>query len=104
MTRFNRPEHKVSDIEDLLALDAAAEEWADIVEWRGQLNLLAHMSTVFAGKRVTGPGGAELKLLILRQKAMIDRWVRQAYVEGYFAGSGHKLTPEIHAALSGSDQ
>lgn len=86
---------------NLAILDENAELWAQHVGWREQLDQLAAMSTAFAGKRVEGPGGAELRLLILRQRNLIDRWVRQAFAEGFVAGSdpvaasppGHQAAP-----------
>lgn len=71
---------------EIAKLEAFAEEWVSTVGWREQLNMIAAMSTTFAGNRVKGPGGPECKMLILRQRNMIDRWVRQAFIEGLMAG------------------
>lgn len=72
----------VGDISDL---DRAAEAWAQGVGWRAQLDQMAQIATGIAGKRVDGPAGAELKMMILRQRNLIDRWVRQAFCEGLVA-------------------
>lgn len=87
---------------ELAALDEAADQWATMVGWREQLDQLATMSAGFAGRRVSGPGGAELKMLILRQRNLIDRWVRQAHIEGIVAGSGSKLSAQDRAKVEAS--
>lgn len=84
---------------ELDALDDAAGKWVAEVDWRTQLLMLSDMSTKFSGRRISGPAGAELRMLILRQRALIDRWVRQAYVEGVLAGLGKKLTDEGRKAF-----
>lgn len=82
-------------------LDEFTDQWAQMVGWREQLDMLASMSTGFAGpRRINGPGGPELRMLILRQRNLIDRWVRQAYLEGTMNGMGKKLTPAGRAALA----
>lgn len=70
----------------MAALDALTESWVAEVGWRDQLEQLAHTSLSFAGPRLLGPGGPALKMLVLRQRNLIDRWVRQAYLEGLIAG------------------
>jgi len=70
----------------LAALDANTQTWCDHVGWKEQLDQLAQMSAAFAGGRAKGPSGAELRMLILRQRSLIDRWVRQAFAEGFLAG------------------
>ena len=80
-------------------LDELTGQWTEDVGWREQLDQLAAMSTGFAGRRTAGPGGAELKMLILRQRNLFDRWVRQAYIEGVLAGMGKRLTPAGRTAL-----
>lgn len=86
--------------EGLDRLDAFVAEWVEEIGWREQLDMLAHMSSGFAGpRRIKGPGGAELKMLILRQRSLIDRWVKQAYLEGTLAGMGKKFSDLGRAAL-----
>lgn len=86
--------------EELAAFDPLVDEWTVEINWRVQLDQLAGMSTRFAGKRVSGPGGPECKMLILRQRNLFDRLCRQAYLEGIFRGQGLKFTAEGRDALA----
>jgi len=71
----------------MAAIDQLTERWAQRVGWREELDQLADASRAMAGKaRLAGPGGASLEMLILRQRNLIDRWVRQAYAEGVLKG------------------
>jgi len=71
----------------MAALDQLTEQWAQRVGWRAELNNLTSVSRSLAGpSKLSGPRGAELEMLILRQRNLIDRWVRQAYAEGAMAG------------------
>ncbi len=74
----------------LAKLDRLTDAWVEDAGWRDQLNLLCDMSLGFAGPRLKQSGGAELRMLILRQRSMIDRWVRQAYLEGLVNGEKSK--------------
>lgn len=70
---------------DLSDLDAAAEAWAVSVGWREQLEQLTAITRSVAGARLEGDGGADLKMMVLRQRNLFDRWVRQAFTEGLMA-------------------
>lgn len=72
-------------LSDLADLDKATELWAQEVGWREQLSQITKISEGIAGSRAIGQGGAELRMMILRQRSLIDRWVRQAFSEGLLA-------------------
>ena len=72
-------------LSDLADLDKATELWAQEVGWREQLSQITKISEGIAGSRAIGQGGADLRMMILRQRSLIDRWVRQAFSEGLLA-------------------
>lgn len=97
----------MSDPETMAALasiDAAAEQWAERAGWRQELDQLAEMSRKFAGARLLKPGASELEMLILRQRGLIDRWVRQAFAEGVLAAPPRSLWQSIDTARKVVDE
>jgi len=86
---------------ELAPFDAQIALWCEEVGLRDQLDMLASMSTTFAGNRAKPgvKGSAECRMLILRQRGAIEAWIRQAYLEGLIFGLGHKMNERGRTAI-----
>lgn len=61
--------------------DRLADQWINATAKEG-LETVFQVSERIAGNRLDGPGGSELRMLLLRQRALIKRWMKEAFAEG----------------------
>lgn len=69
----------------LSGLDAAAEAWVKVAGWDEELAILQALVISMAGRQRV-ENSSHLRGLIRRHGQLTDRWVREAYIEGFLAG------------------
>lgn len=68
----------------MAGLDAQADLWAERAGWGPESENLAATVAAIAGPQRMAQ--AEVRAFAKRHKELVDRWVRQAFAEGFLAG------------------